>query len=133
MKSIQISANGLLFFVCIPVFILAGCIEPTGYYGNPARPSTSEPTAMPLTAATPVANMGTGTYSSALSITLICATGGADIYYTTDGSEPVAGGTRTQYSSDVIITATTTLKAMAVKAGMYDSAVMTAAYTIKSP
>ena len=127
MKSIQVGVGGLLVFV----FSLAGCIEPTGYHGNPAYSSTSASTTSikPLIVASP----GAGTYPSALAVTLICTTGGADIYYTTDGTNPTTSGTRTLYSTVVSITTSTSLKAIATKKGMESSAVMTVAYTITSP
>lgn len=41
------------------------------------------------TVATPTANIETGTYSGVQTVTLSCETEGAQIYYTTDGSDPL--------------------------------------------
>jgi hypothetical protein len=82
--------------------------------------------------ATPTINPGTGTYTSVQSVTISTTTSGASIRYTTDGSTPseTAG---TLYSGTVTVGATETLKAIAYKTGMADSAVASAAYTINLP
>ena len=91
---------------------------------------------------TPTANPTAGTYTENQSVTLTSSTGGATIYYTTDGSEPtitggVTGGTTAKYTAPIAVTGTegqsvqTTIKAIAVKNGMQDSSVETFNYTIK--
>jgi hypothetical protein len=80
------------------------------------------------TAATPTASPAAGAVTSFTPITLSTGTEGAAIRYTTDGSTPSAESTA--YSEPVIISAATTIKAIAIKSGMADSAVLTAAYTI---
>ena len=57
----------------------------------------------------------------------INAEDGATIYYTTDGNAPTTSSS--EYSTALHFTETTTLKAMAVKAGSNNSAVATATYT----
>lgn len=52
---------------------------------------------------------------------LSCATEGADIYYTTDGSTPSASSQK--YTAPIEMTADTELNAIAVKSGMNNSAV----------
>lgn len=64
-------------------------------------------------------------------MTISCNTSGAEIYYTTDGTNP-AKDTGEKYTSAISVTRTTTIKAIAVKAGMYDSGVGTASYTKKT-
>ncbi|MGD0092796.1 MAG: chitobiase/beta-hexosaminidase C-terminal domain-containing protein, partial [Planctomycetota bacterium] len=78
--------------------------------------------------ATPTFNPAGGTYSTAQSVTLSCATTGATIYYTLDGTTPSASSTK--YTGAINVAATTTIKAYAVNAGMTNSAVASAAYTI---
>ena len=80
------------------------------------------------TVATPTATPVAGTYEGSQSVTLASATEGATIYYTDDGSTPTSAST--EYSGAITVSATKTIKAIAVKEGMYDSAVLTAAYTI---
>jgi|GEM_PF-1223043 len=86
---------------------------------------------IPGTVATPVAAPAAGSYTSAQNVTLSTTTSGASIYYTTNGTIPTTSSTL--YSSAISISTTTTLKAIAVKSGMNNSAVMTALYTITIP
>ena len=57
------------------------------------------------------------------SVTMSCATDGATIYYTTDGTTPTSESTA--YSAAIEIEADTTFKAIAIKSGCADSAVVT--------
>lgn len=61
--------------------------------------------------------------NSGNSVTMSCATQGATIHYTTDGSTPNAESN--VYSSAITISETTTFKAVAMKNGMDNSAVVT--------
>lgn len=79
------------------------------------------------TCATPVASPVAGTFDTSTSVTLTTATSGADIYYTVDGSAPTADSTK--YSTAIALSATTTIKAIAIKEGYYDSAVFSGTYT----
>ena len=72
-----------------------------------------------------------GTYYETQNVTIACATEGATIHYTLDGSEPTTGSA--VYSSPITISETTTVKAFAVKEGLLDSGVATADYTIAHP
>ena len=81
------------------------------------------------TVATPAFSVASGAVDSGTSVTISCATEGAKIYYTTDGTEPTASST--EYTVAISVTPPMTLKAIAVKDGMNDSAVSSASYTIK--
>jgi len=94
--------------------------------GSP-KPTTIYYYTPPNTVATPTASHNEGYVPSGTPITLSCSTEGAAIYYTTDGSTPTTSSTR--YTSPITITADTTIKAIAFKDGMTQSAVLTIFYT----
>ena len=83
------------------------------------------------TVATPTFLPAAGTYTSIQNVTISCATEGATIYYTTNGSTPTTSST--QYTSEIEVAETKTINAIAVKAGMNASEIATAAYTINLP
>lgn len=62
-----------------------------------------------------------------------CATAEAVIYCTLDGTSPVTSSTKRAVAGPITVSTTTTLKAYAVKSGMIDSNVASAAYTIALP
>ena len=70
-----------------------------------------------------------GTYTEAQRVTISCATDGATIYYTTDGTEPTNAST--QYTGEISVSQATTIKAIAIK-GETQSVVATATYHICS-
>ncbi|GHU79786.1 hypothetical protein FACS1894191_3390 [Clostridia bacterium] len=76
---------------------------------------------------TPTATPDGGTFTTSQSVTLSTATGGAAIYYTTDGTAPTIGSTL--YGGAFTLSDTATVKAIAVKTGMTDSAVLSVAFT----
>ena len=80
------------------------------------------------TVATPIFNPAAGTYTEEQSVTISCGTTGAIIHYTTDGSTPNKNSAT--YTNALTVSSTTTIKAIAVKSGMSNSSVATAAYTI---
>jgi len=82
--------------------------------------------------ATPTFSPVAGTYTSAQTVTIQYDDLWASIRYTTDGSTPTST-TGTLYSAPVAVAVTETLKAIAYKTGMTDSAVASAAYTINLP
>jgi len=83
-----------------------------------------------LTVATPTASLAAGTYLLPQSVTLSTITAGAAIYYTLDGTTPSAASTL--YSGAISISATTTLKAIAVKANFNNSSVLTITYNFSA-
>ena len=85
----------------------------------------------PVVVATPVITPAGGTFTNSVNVTLTCATIGATIYFTTDGSDPTVSSTI--YNSAFAVTGTSVVKAKAIKAGDFDSAVASALLTIYIP
>ena len=77
--------------------------------------------------ATPSFNPAGGTFTAPVSVTISCATPGATIYYTLDGSTPTTAST--VYTTPITISTTTTVKAMATSTGLGNSFVAAATYT----
>ena len=84
-----------------------------------------------LVAEAPVLTPGTGTYTTAQSVSITDATAGATIYYTDNGSTPTQSSTL--YTGPITVSATRTLKAMAMAPGYGSSAVTYAVYTLNVP
>jgi hypothetical protein len=83
------------------------------------------------TCATPTFSPAEGSYTEAQNVTISCATSGATIHYTTDGSTPTTNSP--VYSSAINVSSTTTIKAIATATGYNSSDVATATYTITEP
>lgn len=84
--------------------------------------------------ATPVITPASGTYEGSVEVSISCATEGAIIYYTLDGTDPDEDSG--DYGGSFVIAATSvqaspvTVKAIAMKVGMLNSALASATYTI---
>ncbi len=82
------------------------------------------------TVATPTFSPAAGIYYDAQFVTLACATSGATIYYTTDGTVPTNASTVYQTRIDLTVGDTTVIKAIAMKEGMMNSEIATATYIL---
>lgn len=80
--------------------------------------------------ANPVISPESGVVEKGTEVRITCATEGASIYYTTDGTTPDASSS--VYSEPIVVNENMTVSAYAVKDGMADSRVVTASYTVKS-
>jgi hypothetical protein len=90
---------------------------------DPSKPTVVKPTANPAA----------GAVASGASVTLTTTTADAEIWYTTNGNTPAKNGAgSTKYASSFAITPPVTVKAVAVKDSMNDSAVLEVAYTLPS-
>ena len=81
----------------------------------------------------PILNLTPGTYNAPQSNTITCATDGATIYYTIDGTEPTTSSNTIESGESIIISQTTTIKAFACKDGMTNSNITTETYTFVVP
>ena len=132
------TAMGVLSDTTIYVRMVAGLSEGS-YTGSITASSTTASaivslsgsvTAMPMVA-TPTFSLDAGTFLTAQTVSISCATEGATIYYTTNGNDPTTSSS--VYSSPLNISSTTTLKAMAAKSGYQNSAIDSVTYTILTP
>ena len=82
---------------------------------------------LPVIVADPVFTPGPDVFSNAVSVEISCATTGAVIRYTTNGTTPTESSVS---GTNVYLLVTTTLRARAYKDGAIPSAITTAVYTV---
>ena len=123
MKSILKKVAGVAIAAVLALEMI-GCSN--GSIDDPVMP----PVSGKETVATPAFSVAEGAVDSGTTVTISCATDGAKIYYTTDGSDPTASST--EYKAAISVTKAVTRKAIAVKDGMNNSTVASASYTISS-
>ncbi|OHE66774.1 MAG: hypothetical protein A2001_13300 [Treponema sp. GWC1_61_84] len=99
----------------------------SGYNNSAVASAAFTVTATP-TAATPVISPAGGNFADSVAVSLSCATSGATIRYTTNGTDPTAGSTL--YSGGFTLTSSATVRARAFASGYNDSAVASAAFTV---
>jgi len=78
---------------------------------------------------TPQISPAGGSVEDSVSVSIACGTPGAEVYYTTDGSVPTQNSTR--YTGAFTVTPPATVKAIALKDGLTDSAAASVQYTKK--
>ncbi len=79
----------------------------------------------------PIASILSGAVKEGANVLLLCATRGAQIHYTTDGSAPTKDSPL--YTEPIQINSAVKIKAIALKNGMLDSEVASFSYTIADP
>jgi hypothetical protein len=110
-----------------PIAIAQGTLAATNYsFAFKSGTLTIEPIGQ---AAAPVFKPAAGAYSKAQTVTLSDTTPATTFYYTTNGAAPTTASTR-YTSAGIAVSATETVKAIAVAAGYTQSATATATYTI---
>ncbi|MCR5840131.1 MAG: chitobiase/beta-hexosaminidase C-terminal domain-containing protein [Kiritimatiellae bacterium] len=95
---------------------------------SPVAPQAVEDAATSAKVADPVLTPGSCFFSPSTNVTIACATSGATVRYTLDGSEPTASSA--VYSAPIALAATTTVKARAFADGKEASDVVFATYTL---
>lgn len=114
-------------------YTLTGTSVNTMYYlydnksGKNAQVASLTLTYEPASCNPPTFLPAAGAYTSTQSVTISSTTDGATIYYTTDGTTPTTSSLTEQ---PVSVATSMTIKAIAVKAGLANSSVADAAYTI---
>ena len=108
--------------------MMAGCSTGSTPRAVVPSPPVSSP---PAATEAPIFSVIAGTYHSAQTVSITDATAGAVIYFTTDGTVPIASST--PYRDPIIVSSTETLMAVAIAPGDAASAVVTAEYTITLP
>jgi hypothetical protein len=103
-------------------------LKAKAWKGN-MTPSGVKSAAYTLVVATPTFSKSGGTYNTEQTATITCATPGATIRYTLDGSDP-NGGIAYDPNTPIYVDHTLTLKAKAWKGNMTPSGVKSAAYTL---
>ncbi|MGC2110193.1 MAG: chitobiase/beta-hexosaminidase C-terminal domain-containing protein [Candidatus Korobacteraceae bacterium] len=124
-KAFTLSPTGNLSRLRITLFLVALCAA----VAAPVNATSPSDPSQPVTA-TPTFSPAQGTFTSDQMVTISDATGGAVIYYTTDGSDPYTGSP--VYSAPIPINQTTVLKAFAIAPGDLPSFTATSLYTITS-
>lgn len=95
----------------------------TGYANSAAASATYT-----LVAGVPTFSPAAGTYPAGPRVTISTVTPGAQIYYTTDGTTPTTASPA--YSSPITLSASATMRAIAIASGFSNSTVGSATYTI---
>ena len=108
--------------------VQAAIIQPyeIGYFSDPTPGAPNNNNAQGFTAE-PTFSVPRGFHDSAFDVTLATETAGADIYYTTNGSQPDET-TGILYTGPITVDGTTTLKAIALKDDFFPSASVTHSY-----
>jgi glycoside hydrolase family 18 len=83
--------------------------------------------------AAPTFSHESGEVEAGTKVEIDCKTADAKIYYTTDETDPTETSTLYDASTGIIVNEAMTIKAIAVKEGLEDSAIASATYTIKKP
>ena len=98
------------------------------FYFTQPTPGTANANPSSGFVADPKADIPAGSYPSAQTVTISCATEGAAIYYTTDGTVPTAGST--PYTGPIPMSATGMIRAKAFREGYLESGTVTTTYVI---
>lgn len=122
LRMFRIKVRFLVIVMAVLLLSLGGCSNST----EPEVPSGGGGT---NTVETPTFSLPAGPYEGAQTVALSTTTESASINYTTDGTTP-SETTGTAYTAPLLLSETQTIKAIAFKTDMTNSAVASAAYNI---
>jgi len=100
----------------------------SGYSDSPVATAVYT---LPNKAAAPVISPGSATYTTAQTVTIVTSTVGATIKFTTDGSIP-SETNGLVYTGAFTVSATATIKAVAIKTGIINSNIVSASFVINT-
>lgn len=125
-------SNGCLYFASTPLIVGESMnIKAKAFLtGMNASETASANFKITSTVATPSFSLPGGTYIAAQTISLSCATVGASIYYTTNGSDPTMSSSF--YAAPITVCADTKIKARAFLSDWADSSIASETYLIPS-
>ena len=130
-NSVSVSSTGTLSIGTTNAETTVAIVQCTDSTGTSVQKTITQPVISSVNpAATPVISPATGTYTGTQTVTITCSSSGANIYYTTNGTTPVVGGTA--YTGPIAVSATTTVKAIAAGGGFTASPLATSTITITS-
>jgi len=116
---------------CLPGQTITGYKRMAAHPGYNASSATDDSVALPLfQVKTPTSTPNGGSFSTTQDVALNCDTEDATIYYTLDGTTPTANSLL--YIEAFTLTSTTTVRVIAIKSGMIDSAVLSVTFTRSS-
>ncbi len=118
----------------ILISIVSGCVNPfgAGSQGDDPPPAEEDQPGTE-TVETPVISPAGGSFIAPVAVTLTCETVGAEILYSTDGSDPRTSGTRMTYTGTFELEQSAVVKACGSMSGMDTSPVAEASFTITIP
>ncbi len=100
----------------------------SGYSDSPVATAVYT---LPNKAAAPIISPGSATYTTAQTVTIVTSTVGATIKFTTDGSIP-SETNGLVYTGAFTVSATATIKAVAIKTGIINSNIVSASFVINT-
>jgi hypothetical protein len=101
------------------------------FFPSPTRGQPNQGEAFPGYAAEPVFSENGLYHAQAFSLSIVCTTPDARIYYTTDGSEPTDASTA--YAGPLLINKNTPIRAVAYADGLLPGAITTRTYLFEAP
>jgi hypothetical protein len=128
--TIALNSKGWATYVTPTPLALGQHAVLASYVGNATYSASGGGLTESVTPAEPVISPPGGNYVSAQLVSIADATKGADLYYTTDGSTPTSASTR--YSGPILVSASQTIRAIAMVSGAPASLVGFASYSLVS-
>lgn len=129
-NGIEPTASSTLYggpFVLASSAIIKARAVKDGFKASPVVTASFEVTPTP-TALQPTINPAGGTHQDSVTVTIVSATAGAKVHYSTDGSEPTTSSAG--YGDPIVLTNSTTIKARAFKEGFKASPVTSATFVV---